>query len=186
MRGAIPALPLNSLHGVVFKQEISQDFEMYGYNFWSRRKVSLFKILTCPFVYCPSHNLSHGTAFLEKLTFTKLLKEYCALYGTPRFIIMFTGSHYCTRLTQSTSSQPTSPRSGLILSYNLCQDFRNCLFSSVFPNKILYTFLISPMRATRSSHRILLDLISMIIFGEDCKIWSSLCKACSIFLRPLS
>jgi hypothetical protein len=41
------------------------------------------------------------------------------------------------------------------------------LFPSCFPNKTLYEFLISPMRVTTSNYLILLDLITLIILGEE-------------------
>jgi hypothetical protein len=48
-------------------------------------------------------------------------------------------------------------------------------FFCQFPNptNIIYTFLVSPFRATCLAHLILLDLIILIMFGEEYKLWSS-------------
>jgi hypothetical protein len=76
---------------------------------------------------------------------------------------------------------PTHLRSILILSAHLRLSLPSSLFSSGFPNNILYGFLVSPIRATRPAHLILLDLIIIIMFGEEYKWWSS--SLCS-FLQP--
>jgi len=46
----------------------------------------------------------------------------------------------------------------------------NSLFHSGFPTNNLYTFLIPPMRAICSAHPILLDLITLITFGDVYKL----------------
>jgi len=57
----------------------------------------------------------------------------------------------------------TSWRSILILSPYLRQGLPDGLFSSGFPAKILYTLLLSPIRATCPAHLILLYLITRTI-----------------------
>jgi len=44
------------------------------------------------------------------------------------------------------------------------------LFPSGIQTKIMYTFLISAMRATFLTHLILRDLITLIMFGEEYKL----------------
>jgi len=62
---------------------------------------------------------------------------------------------------------PTIWRSILILSSHLRLGLPSDLFPSGFPTKTLYTSVLYPIRATCSSHFILLDLTILIIFCEE-------------------
>jgi hypothetical protein len=56
------------------------------------------------------------------------------------------------------------------------------LFLSGFPAKLLYAFLICPLRSTCPAHLIFLDLTTLITFGEVYKLWSS--SLCSLLQPP--
>jgi hypothetical protein len=58
------------------------------------------------------------------------------------------------------------------------------LFPFGFPDIILYALLFYTNRATRTTHLILLDLIILIILGEDCKLWRS--PLCSFLQFPVT
>jgi hypothetical protein len=89
---------------------------------------------------------------LEKLIITWLLWKFPAFYRTRMFITVLTRACHWSiswaRCIQSTPSHPISPRSLIIFFCHLRPGLSSGLFFTGFPAKILYTFLISPMRAT--------------------------------------
>jgi hypothetical protein len=86
------------------------------------------------------------------------------------------------RWIQSTASHPISLSSILILYSHLHLGLPSALFHSGFLTKTLYTCLVAPMRATCPAHLILLELITLVTFGEAYKLWSY--SLCSLLQSP--
>ena len=116
------------------------------------------------------------------------VKKFRIFCGTQRFVTAFT--HACHLSLSSASSiqyippYPTSWRYIFIFSSYLCLGVPCGLFSAGFPNKTLYTPLLSPIRATCPVHLILLDLITRTILGEEYRLLSS--SLCSFLHSPVT
>ena len=67
---------------------------------------------------------------------------------------------------------------------HLLLSLQSGLFTSGFPTKILYTPLLSPIRATCPANLILLELITRSIFGVEYRSLSS--SLCSFLHSPIS
>ena len=125
---------------------------------------------------------------LEKLSGLQLVKKFPAFHGTRRFIIALPSARHLSLSwaspIQSIHPHPTSWRSILILSTQLCLGLPSGLFPSVFPTKFLYNPLSSPIRATCPAHLILLDFITRTILGEEYKSFSS--SLCNLLHFPVT
>ena len=108
---------------------------------------------------------------LEKPTSFQLIKKLTKCYGTRMFIAAFTSARHLS-LSWASSIQyiyqnPTSWRSILILSSNLCLGLTRGLVPSGFPTKPPYTPLHSHLRTTCPAHPVLLDFITRGVRSTD-------------------
>jgi hypothetical protein len=97
----------------------------------------------------------------------QLERKFCALYGTRKFFTVSTRDrnlslYWASRIQQTPSNQ---------IFYGT---FYDCPPS--FPTKILYAFLICPIRTICPAHLLLFDFINLILFYEKYELSSSLCS----------
>ena len=103
---------------------------------------------------CLSYLLTPSSRVLiERLAGSQLVKKLHAFYGTRRLITAFTSARQLSlpwaSSIQSMPPHSTSWRSILTLSSHLRLGLPSGLFPLSIPTKILYTPLLSPIRATR-------------------------------------
>jgi hypothetical protein len=127
------------------------------------------------------------TNYMDQSTESSLRSLQPLCWGTQFAVWNSKCSFPCTQepvtICIQSTPQPkfqTHFRSILKLFSHLHLDLLSGLFPSGFPSESVYAFLISAMPATRPTHPILPDQITLIIFDELYKLWSSLCK----FLHP--
>ena len=93
----------------------------------------------------------------------------------------------CHREPDKSNPRPPTPiasKSVLILSSHLRLGLPSCVDSSSFTMKILYAFLLSTIRDVCPTHLMRFDLITRIVFGEQCRSLSS--SLCSLLHSPVT
>lgn len=105
-------------------------------------------------------------------------QEFFVFYGIQRSFTLFTKaclqSLFLVCWIQSTPFISVFLWILLILSSYQCLGLLSGLFFWDFPTKTLYKFLDLPMHAACPTYLMLLDLIVLIIAGEEYKLWSPL------------
>lgn len=122
----------------------------------------------------------------RKKSFSKschlLVNKPLAFYVTWIFINTFIKAYQWTPFLSQMNPVHTqnyiSLRPILTLSSHLHLDFPYAPFPSGVPPEILYQYFNSHMHSTFCTHLILLDLITLVIFGTQYKLWSSFLGLC--------
>ena len=140
----------------------------YLYNGKSGIKVNTYNYLLTPW----------SRVLLEKLTGSAASQEIPRIFGTRRFVTLFTSARHLSLSWANSIHSPQSPpiswRSILILSSHLRLGLPSGLFPSDFPTRTLCIPLPSPIRATCPAHLILLDFTTRKILGKEYRSLSSI------------
>jgi len=91
---------------------------------------------------------------------------YCILKSLPLVPIL-------SQMNPVQTLHPISASPIVIFSFHIHLYLQSGLFYLGFLTKILFASIIFPMHATCSAHLILHDLITVVAFGEDYKLWIS-------------
>ena len=141
----------------------------------------------------PDYLLTHlltlwSRVLLEKLTGSAASQEIPRIFGTWRFITVFTSARHLSLSwadsIQSPQTPPTSWKSILILSSHLRLGLHSGLFPSGLPTRTLCTPLPSPIHATCPTHLILLNFTTCKIFSKEYRSLSS--SLCNFLHSPIT
>jgi hypothetical protein len=134
--------------------EASQHFSFYRVGLLAPRQTPILEDQASVFISPRGRVATH---------FSRLLRHALVTVG----LFLFPGHHTVTFL---------------ILALRLRLGLSSGLFPSCFHTKLLYECLIFPMRITCAVRVILLDFMTLIIFDELYKLWSS--SLCSLLQPP--